>query len=107
MNGMSPGTDFNMYQKVTSKTKSYVPIASMQHVNPFAELNRIVLAQGKQRSRAKQMPDKNVNKIFTTNMKLPRPLPRLGQYMQSRNKLYLSTGRELAMEAAKVKKAMK
>ena len=53
------------------------------------------------------MPDKNVNKIFTTNMKLPRPLPRLGQYMQSRNKLYLSTGRELAMEAAKVKKAMK
>ena len=70
MNGMSPGTDFNMYQKVTSKTKSYVPIASMQHVNPFAELNRIVLAQGKRRSRAKQMPDKNVNKIFSTNMKL-------------------------------------
>src|SRR5580765_2605772 len=95
MNGMSPGTDFNMYHKVTSNTKSYVPIASTQHVNPFAELNPIVLAQGKQRSRAKQTQDKNVNKIFTTNMKLPRPLPRLGQYMQSRNKLYLSTGREL------------
>jgi hypothetical protein len=91
---MSPGTDFNMYQKVTSNTKSNVPISHATAIVPSQSFIEWFLL-GETEDAAKQMPKKNLNKFFTAGIKSPRAGVRLAQYVENRNKLCLSTGSEL------------
>ena len=64
---MSPGTDFNMYQKVTSKTKSNVPITSRDSRTPLRKVLSSERLLGETGGRSKTNAEKNVNKLLTAS----------------------------------------
>lgn len=75
---MSPGTDFTMYQKVTSNTKSNVPISYATAIVPPQSFVEWFLL-GKTEDAAKQMPKKtSINSLLPAS-KSPCAMVRLAQ----------------------------
>jgi hypothetical protein len=82
-NCMSPGTDSNMYQKVSSNTKSNVPIILRDRNSPLRRVQSSGFLLGETEHGAKGMPKKTGDRFFTTKLKSHRAMLRLAQYVQN------------------------